>query len=103
MTKPYYAVIFSSTKVSSDDGYAQMTQYMENLARKQPGFLGVESAREEIGITVSYWESLEAIHNWKQNTDHLLAQRKGISSWYDNYSVRICIVEREYHFKNTKD
>jgi heme-degrading monooxygenase HmoA len=99
MTKPYYAVIFTSTKVPGDDGYAQMAQYMENLAKKQPGFLGVESAREEIGITVSYWESLEAIHNWKQHTDHLLAQRKGISWWYDNYTARICLVEREYHFQ----
>jgi heme-degrading monooxygenase HmoA len=102
MTKPYYAVIFTSTRVPGDIGYLEMAVFMENLAKKQPGFLGVESAKQETGITVSYWESLEAIHNWKQHTDHLLAQQKGISSWYEKYTVRICLVEREYHFKKGK-
>lgn len=68
------------------------------LAKKQPGFLGVESARNELGITVSYWESLEAIKNWKQNSDHLLAQRYGREKWYSHYKTRICKVERDYGF-----
>lgn len=96
-TKPlYYAVIFTSTRTDGDNGYAEMAQQMEVLAKQQKGFLGLESAREEIGITVSYWESLEAITNWKQNTDHLIAQEKGIKDWYKEYKVRICLVEREY-------
>lgn len=96
---PYYAVIFTSTRTDGDNGYAEMAQQMEVLAKQQKGFLGLESAREEIGITVSYWESLEAITNWKQNTDHLIAQEKGIKDWYKEYKVRICLVEREYDSK----
>lgn len=76
-----------------------MAKLMESLAKEQPGYLGLESARQEIGITVSYWKNLEAIINWKQNADHLLARRKGISIWYDSYTVRICLVEREYCFQ----
>ena len=96
---PYYAVIFTSTQTEDIKGYAEMSTQMENLAKQQDGFLGIESARNDIGITVSYWESLEAINNWKQQTDHIIAQQKGRKDWYSWYKVRICKVEREYEFK----
>tara|TARA_R110002167_G_scaffold13570_10_gene56241 strand:+ start:1777 stop:2085 length:309 start_codon:yes stop_codon:yes gene_type:complete len=97
--KPYYSVIFTSTRTDGDNGYSEMALKMEDLARQQPGFLELESARSEVGITISYWESLEAIADWKANTDHLMAQRKGIKDWYQWYKVRICVVEREYDFQ----
>ena len=100
MKKPsYYAVIFTSIRTEVDHGYAEMAKTIEDLAKTQPGYLGIETAREEIGITVSYWESLEAIANWKKNSDHVLAQSKGIKDWYQNYTVRICKVEREYSWE----
>ncbi|RYE24587.1 MAG: antibiotic biosynthesis monooxygenase [Sphingobacteriales bacterium] len=89
--EPYYAVIF-------DNGYEAMAEEMVRLAKEQPGFINVESARNEIGITISYWETLEAIKSWKANVDHLQAQRKGRTEWYSQYKVRICKVEREYSF-----
>lgn len=98
MNKPYYAVIFTNTRTEEDNGYSVMAQKMEDLARKQKGFLEFESAREKIGISVSYWETLQDITNWKSNADHLFAQQKGISDWYQWYKVRICLVEREYEF-----
>ncbi len=99
MQTPYYAVIFTSTRTDLDENYVEMALKMETLAKQQPGFLGVESARNEIGITVSYWESLEAIANWKQNLDHLDAQFLGRQKWYENYVVRIAKVEKEYGFE----
>ncbi|MBT8302421.1 MAG: antibiotic biosynthesis monooxygenase [Maribacter sp.] len=98
MKKPYYAVIFTNTRTEEDNGYSDMAQKMEDLARQQKGFLDFETAREKIGISVSYWETLQDIANWKANTDHLFAQKKGISDWYQSYKVRICRVEREYEF-----
>jgi heme-degrading monooxygenase HmoA len=98
MNPPYYAVIFTSVKSNFDEGYAEMAKKMEDLAKQQPGFLGVESARNEVGITVSYWKDAESIKNWKQNLDHIEAQQKGRSSWYEKYTVRIALVEREYEF-----
>ena len=95
---PYYAVVFTSTQTKNIEGYSEMAEHMETLAKKQEGFLGVDSAKNEIGITVSYWESLEAIKNWKQNSEHLFAQQKGRTNWYSSYKVRICKVEREYEF-----
>jgi heme-degrading monooxygenase HmoA len=96
---PYYAVIFTSTLIEGDNGYAEMAQQMEELAKSQPGYLGFESAREGISISVSYWISLAAISDWKANTDHMLAQQNGIKDWYSWYKVRICLVEREYDFE----
>lgn len=93
---PYYAVIFSSHRTDSDNGYAEMAERMAELAAEQPGYLGMESARENLGITVSYWESLEAIRNWKQNAEHQEAQRIGLQQWYSSFRVRIAKVEREY-------
>jgi heme-degrading monooxygenase HmoA len=95
---PYYAVIFTSTRTEGDHGYEKMADAMVKAAAEQPGFLGVESAREEVGITVSYWDSLESIAAWKQNSAHLVAQRLGRDTWYDAYKTRICRVERDYAF-----
>lgn len=94
----YYAVIFTSTRTEIETGYAEIAIKMVELAKAQPGYIGMESARSEIGITVSYWESLEAIKDWKANMEHLEAQEKGKTTWYKNYKVRIAKVEREYEF-----
>ena len=100
MKEPYYAVIFTSIQTEQTEGYAEMAESMEKLAKLQPGFLGIESAREEVGITISYWETLEDIKNWKANLDHLMAQKLGREQWYRWYKVRICKIEREYEFHN---
>ena len=97
--KLYYAVIFTSTLTKDTEGYSEMAQKMEDLAKTQNGFLGIDSAREGVGITVSYWESLEAIKTWKQHSEHLIAQQKGRKQWYSWYNTRICKVEREYEFE----
>jgi len=95
-TPPYYAVIFTSHRTEGDDGYAEMAAKMVELAAKQRGFLGVESARENVGITVSYWSDLESIKLWKADIEHLEAQRLGKKKWYSSFKTRIAKVERDY-------
>lgn len=96
---PYYAVIFSSLRTEGDQGYAQAATRMVELARAQPGFLGVESAREEgLGITVSYWSSEAAILAWKQQAEHRQVREQGRSLWYTAFQTRVCKVERDYRF-----
>ena len=96
---PNYAVIFSSLRTDVEAGYHGTALRMLELAAEQPGYLGVEGVREGLGITVSYWESLEAIRNWKQQSEHLVAQQKGRTDWYASYKTRICKVERDYGFE----
>jgi heme-degrading monooxygenase HmoA len=99
VSTPYYAVIFTSQQTSVGEGYDQMAQKMVGLAKAQPGFRGVESARDDhTGITVSYWESFDSIAAWKKHAEHLVAQKTGQSTWYQKYLVRIARVEREYGF-----
>jgi heme-degrading monooxygenase HmoA len=93
---PYYAVIFTSILTNKVDGYSEMAHAMELEVSRQDGFLGYESARNELGITVSYWRDLESIRHWKKNRKHQLAQSKGKSDWYTAYKVRICKVEKDY-------
>ena len=95
---PYYAVIFSTILTDTLDDYESTAIRMEMLAEQQPGYLGIESARSNIGITVSYWESLEAILIWKNNVEHVEAREKGRALWYKKYELRICKVERAYGF-----
>ena len=94
---PYTAVIFTSVRTEDDaDGYAATAARMEELAAEQPGFLGIESARSGLGITVSYWASAEHARAWKRVSEHLLAQQAGRERWYRGYRVRVATVEREY-------
>jgi len=95
---PYYAVIFTSTLGDSDEGYAAMGQAMVELAKDQPGYLGIETTRgaDGLGITVSYWEDEASILAWKQQTQHMLAQKNGIETWYSHYELRVAKVERAY-------
>jgi len=100
---PYYAVIFSARRTSDDEGYDQMAERMVELAAQQAGFLGIESVRgpDGFGITVSYWDSAEAVTRWKANVEHLAAQDMGKRVWYEHYELRVAKVERAYGKRST--
>ncbi len=93
-----FAVIFTSQQGAETSGYEETSERMVELAQTQPGFVGIESVRDEsgFGITVSYWESEDAIRAWKRNAEHQDAQKRGREEWYANFNLRICRVERTY-------
>ena len=94
---PYYAVMFTTTRDEADDGYADMANAMEALAREQPGYLGIESARDAaLGITISYWQDEESIAAWKANVEHTAARDMGRDRFYTSYVLRVAKVERDY-------
>lgn len=98
-TPPYYAAIFTSEmRDDGKEGYLKTAERMLDLASKQPGFLGFESARRGLGISVSYWRDLESIRRWKAQREHVLAQQKGRRDWYARYKVRIAKVERDFDY-----
>ena len=94
----YYAVIFSSQLNEEHDGYHEMGEKMFEIASDQPGYFGLETARDgtNFGITVSYWDSEESIAAWKQHAKHLVAQKMGIDRWYEHYELRVARIERSY-------
>ena len=96
---PYYAVIFTTIVEDNLKGYLEAAERMEELAKQQKGYLGIESARNVLGITVSYWETLDAILFWKNNIEHTEVRNLGREKWYKKYQLRICKVEHEYGFE----
>lgn len=99
---PYYAVIFTSVRTPVDKGYEEAALRMVELARRQPGFLGVESVRDGgLGITVSYWSSLEAIDMWKLHVEHVEVKQQGRAEWYEAYCLRVARVERSTEYSST--
>lgn len=92
---PYYAVIFKSKRTNGDNGYTDMADQTMQLVEKQSGFLGVDSVRggDGVGITVSYWDSLESIEKWKHHALHMQAKENGKSKWYSEYTIKICRIE----------
>jgi heme-degrading monooxygenase HmoA len=93
---PYVAVIFTSIRTEGDNGYAVMSARMEQQAAEQPGYLGIENARDGLGITVSYWADEASAQAWKQVAAHLVAQQRGRDAWYADYRVRVAVVHRDY-------
>jgi heme-degrading monooxygenase HmoA len=103
---PYLAVIFTAIRNGEDaQGYADAAQRMLELASRQPGFLGVETARDGdgFGITVSYWRDEASIKNWKNDVEHLKIQARGRDVWYAQYHTRVCRVDRDYGFSRDGD
>lgn len=100
---PYYAVVFTSALAEDEAGedYGRTAARMVELARKQPGFLGVESVRDGggHGITVSYWSDESAIDRWRRDTEHLLVQERGRREWYEAFNVHVARVERCHSFR----
>ncbi|HEX9961045.1 MAG TPA: antibiotic biosynthesis monooxygenase [Pyrinomonadaceae bacterium] len=100
---PYYAVIFCSARTGDDDGYDELAARMAELTAAQDGFLGMEHARSDnLGITICYWKSLEAIARWRAHEEHLLAQQKGYETFYQAFATRVCKVERDNFFERPK-
>lgn len=97
---PYFAVIFSSHRDEQpDDGFAEADECLFALAPSQPGFLGYDAAATDgLGLTISYWETEDAIAAWKAVADHRAAQEQGRAGWFDSYVVRVARVERAYGF-----
>lgn len=96
--EPYYAVIFTSIRTEINDGYLEISDKLDEIAKTIPGFIKMDSVRNGLGISISYWKDLESIKAWKANADHQIAIQLGIEKWYSHYSVRIAKVEREYSF-----
>lgn len=96
---PYYAVIFTTVKSEDQEGYAEMNARMFELAQAQKGYLGIESAKDEIGLSVTYWETLGDIARWERHAEHQIAQAKGYETWYQAFATRVCKVERDNFYE----
>ena len=95
------AVIFVSRRRADDPaGYAAAAAAMDDLAARQPGYRGVDAARDEegTGITISYWADDAAALAWRDHPEHRAVRDAGRARWYDRYEVLVTRVERDYRW-----
>jgi heme-degrading monooxygenase HmoA len=99
---PYYVAVITVRRTADDEGYLAAADQMYELATSQRGFIGMEwvsDPGERAGITCSYWTDEEAVAEWKMQADHLAIQRLGQERWYEAYTVRVALVERQYSWQ----
>ena len=89
-------VLFRSKLVDEPEGYNEMSEEMETLARTMPGFIDVKSYKSDDGerLTVVRWESEETMRLWRENERHRVAQRAGRERWYAYYKIEVAEVVR---------
>lgn len=97
---PYYAVIFSSYLKNNLYDYEETFEKLMQIAGEIDGFIGMESVRNDFGISISYWKDKSSIEEWKENFEHIIAKKRGKQEWYKNYSLKIARVEYEKNFKS---
>ena len=93
-------VLFRSKLVPEPEGYAEMAQEMEALARTMPGFIDVKAYKSDDGerLTVVWWEDEETLRVWRTHARHLVAQQAGRERWYEQYDLDVAEVKRQKHF-----
>ena len=95
-----YAVIFRSIRNADfEELYQEHSARMEALVKSIKGYISHHSHRDpetREGITVSYFESLESIKEWREHPEHRVSQEFGRTHFYSWYQFEIVKVERKY-------
>ena len=67
-------------------------------------FVSIKTFAAEDGerVTISEFDSLEAVNAWRANLEHLTAQRRGRAEFYAEYSLQTCELVREAKFSASK-
>jgi heme-degrading monooxygenase HmoA len=81
LATPYYAAVLDEARPDlADTRKGAPADQMVTLATRQPGFLGLETARNADGrrVTVSYWKDIDAIEGWKTVGDRQIHARFGL-------------------------
>lgn len=96
LTPPYYAAVLNENQSGvKDEEHVAPADEMVTLAPRQPGFLGLETARDKKGepITVSYWRDIQAIEDWMAAGDGKINDRFGIGL-ADTCAIEVSHVEK---------
>lgn len=95
-------MIFRSIRTNShNELYESYSQKMEELVKTIPGYLSHYSHRDPVsrsGVTISYFESLEAIKTWREHPEHKEVQRLGRELFYSWYEIQVVKVDKQYEF-----
>ena len=90
--------VFRSRLNEAERGdYTETVQRMIALVKTMPGFLSIKTFTAEDGERVSLVEFATAADEqaWAHNHEHGKAMDKGRSTYFLDYNIKVCSVERE--------
>jgi heme-degrading monooxygenase HmoA len=82
------------------DEYQATAERMSALARTMPGYRSHKTFIAEDGerLTLVEFESDATLHGWAVHPDHAAAKQRGRASFYTEYRIQVCEVERDHSF-----
>ena len=99
-------VFRSRLNPGSQEEYGPMAEAMGRLAETIPGYVSHKGFTSEDGerATIVGFESMESLREWQIHSDHAKAKRRGIESFFSEYSFQICniIQKRTWKAKRTR-
>ena len=97
-----FLVVFRNHKRADIDhaAYGAESDLMEEMARRQPGFLSFKSYEANDGevIALSEWEDENAALAWRRVAEHSAVQSRGRSEFYEDYTLFACKYPRIHRF-----
>jgi heme-degrading monooxygenase HmoA len=104
--KKLYAVIFKSKRQDANgELYYEHNDKLDEKIRSLAGYVkhsGMRHPETREGMTVAYFDSLEAIDQWRKDAEHMDAKKLAKSHFYENYSVEITEVIDSYGWNPEK-
>ncbi|MFM7860853.1 MAG: antibiotic biosynthesis monooxygenase family protein [Candidatus Nanopelagicaceae bacterium] len=95
-----YAVIFTSKRQDANSElYYQHNDLLVEQIKTIPGYIRHQSVRHpetREGITIAYFNSLEAIDQWRKDEQHIEAKSMAQSHFYEDYNLEITEVQDRY-------
>jgi len=103
-----YVIIFEVyPHASQKDRYFELAAQLRESLVKQPGFIQVERFQSLINegkiLSLSSWESEEAIAGWRAHAEHMVVQKEGKDRIFDSYRLRVAQVIRDYDFSSAPE
>jgi heme-degrading monooxygenase HmoA len=95
-----YAVIFKSKRQDANSElYYQHNDLLDEKIKSLPGYIkhsGLRHPESREGVTIAYFNSLDAIDNWRKDGEHMDAKKLAKSEFYENYFVEVTEVLDAY-------
>lgn len=95
------AVIFElEPRADQAPRYFELANALKGSLTNVEGFISIErfESLTQPGryLSLSFWESEQAVQNWRNQQAHRMAQQEGRSQIFSDYRLRVACVIRDY-------
>jgi heme-degrading monooxygenase HmoA len=93
-------VFRSRLRPEAADEYMEWSARMNALAQTMPGYISHKGFTAPDGerVTIVEFEDEESLRGWSHQSEHMEAKQKGRTSFYSEYRIQVCAVQRQSDF-----